>query len=396
MVYDKPLFLTKVDIKISFEGKLLKFSKPIYRNVNRYYLPLFELIKHLGGKVNFRGRKIYLLFKKKYPICIDSEIDNYKITVINKKFYFSLFDICRVLNIKSKWDYNNRCISLYWNRYKLEMNNANQLGRAALIRLEDITAGDEYMESEKLEKFRVVADYMFSSRIPFHIAWIPRFIDPRNGIDNDISRDYSMQNAHFLFTIEYLLNRNGIIGLHGYTHQYGEEVSGEGTEFNEERNTDEESIRKRIEAAIDIARRLELPAKFFESPHYASTAFQQSIYEQYFDIIYEGCIGIWGEKIVKSPRNNRTLYVPTPLGYVEGEDGTEKILNRINNISKDTLASLFYHPYIEFDFINLISGDRGYPMSSYSENSPLHRITKALFDKSCRFLKVSELRCGDD
>lgn len=86
---------------------------------------------------------------------------------------------------------------------------------------------------------------MFSAGIPFHIPWIPRFVDHKNGIDNDISKDYSMPNANFLFTMEYLLNRNGIIGLHGYTHQYGDEVSAVGTEFNDERNNDEKSIRKR-------------------------------------------------------------------------------------------------------------------------------------------------------
>ena len=118
-------------------------------------------------------------------------------------------------------------------------------GRVALIRFEDVTAGDEYLDSDNLEKFRVVADYMFSAGVPFHIAWIPRFIDPPNGIDNDISKDYSMPNANFLFTIEYLLNRNGVIGLHGYTHQYGNEVSADGTEFNEERNNDEGKYKKK-------------------------------------------------------------------------------------------------------------------------------------------------------
>jgi predicted deacetylase len=103
--------------------------------------------------------------------------------------------------------------------------------------------------------------------------------------------------------MEYLLNRNGIIGLHGYTHQYGDEVSAVGTEFSDERNNDEKSIRKRVEAAINTAKKLELPVKFFETPHYAATAFQQSIFEQYFDIIYEPFVGIWGDRIVKSPRN---------------------------------------------------------------------------------------------
>ena len=157
-----------------------------------------------------------------------------------------------------------------------------------------------------------------------------------------------------------------------------------------------ESIRKRVEAAINTAKKLELPAKFFESPHYASTEFQQSIFEQYFDIIYEGYVGIWGDKIVKSPRNHRTLYIPTPLDYVDGKDGTEKMLDRINNLGEDTLASLFYHPDIDFEYITLQSDTSGYPLSNYSENSPLHRIVKALYDKRCSFAKITDLSSNNE
>ena len=217
-------------------------------------------------------------------------------------------------------------------------------------------------------------------------------MDPPNGIDNDISKDYSMSNANFLFTIEHLINRNGVIGLHGYTHQYGKEVSGDGTELYKERNNDERNVRKRVEAAINTAKKLEFPVKFFESPHYAATSFQQSIFEQYFNIIYEGYVGIWGEKIIKSPRNHRTLYIPTPLGYVEGKDGTKKILKRINNLGEDTLASLFYHPYIDFDHIILQNNtNNGYSMSNYSKNSPLHQIVQALYSKECSFKKITYL-----
>ncbi|WP_278281366.1 DUF2334 domain-containing protein [Clostridium sp. BL-8] len=89
---------------------------------------------------------------------------------------------------------------------------------------------------------------------------------------------------------------------------------------------------------------------------------------------------------MKSPSNSRTLYVPTPLGYVEGKDGTKKILKRINNLGEDTLASLFYHPYIDFDHIILQNNtNNGYSMSNYSKNSPLHQIVQALYSKGGSF-----------
>ncbi|MHC1681908.1 MAG: DUF2334 domain-containing protein [Clostridiaceae bacterium] len=393
MVYDKHLSLEENSLKISFEGKLLRFSSPLYIDINRYFLPMLEFINQLEGTVNITGSKITIKFKKKVPISLDYKLDDYKFIVSDSILYLSLFDLCRILNIKSRWNYPNSTISLYWDKEKHVSKNTKKSGRIALIRFEDVTARPGYVDAENLEKFRIMGDYLFSSGIPFHVTWIPRFIDPPNKIDNDISKNNSMPNAHFLFTLEYLLNRNGVIGLHGYTHQYGDEVSAEGTEFDEERNNDEASVRKRVEAAINTANKLELPFKFFESPHYASTEFQQSIFEQYFDIIYEGCVGIWGEKIVTSPRNNKTIYVPTPLSYVQGEveEGTKEMIDRINNLEEDSLASLFYHPDLEFEYITLSSDSNGYPLSSYSENSPLHRITQALIKKGCSFTKVTDL-----
>ncbi|MBA9010447.1 DUF2334 domain-containing protein [Clostridium saccharobutylicum] len=262
MIYDKQLFLVEPNLKISFEGNLLKFISPIYRDINRYFIPMLEFVRLIGGEFNIAKSKIDILFKGKSQIFINYETDDYKFTVVDSVLYLSLFDICRMLNAKSKWDYDSNSILLYWDRNK-HKSYARRPGRIALIRFEDVTAGDGYLDSDNLEKFRIVADYMFSTGVPFHIAWIPRFVDPPNGIDNDISKDYSMPNSNFLFTIEYLLNRNGVIGLHGYTHQYGKEVSADGIEFNEKRNNDEKSIRKRVEAAINIAKRLELPVKFF-------------------------------------------------------------------------------------------------------------------------------------
>ncbi|WP_238899656.1 polysaccharide deacetylase family protein [Clostridium sp. YIM B02500] len=390
MLCDKRIFLVEDDLKINFEGKSIKFNTSIYKNINRYFMPILEFVNQTGGKININGSKIDIKFKEKSSICIDYCISDYKFTVINSAFYISLFDMCRILSIRSKWDYSRSTISLYWDKINYR-NRKNIYGRVGLIRFEDITAGGEYLDSDNLEKLRVVADYMYSAGIPFHIAWIPRFVDPQNGIDNDISKDYSMPNANFLFTMEYLLNRNGTIGLHGYTHQYGDEVSAVGTEFSDERNNDEKSIRKRVEAAINTAKKLELPVKFFETPHYAATAFQQSIFEQYFDIIYEPFVGIWGDRIVKSPRNYRTLYIPTPLGYVEEKDGIDKMINRINNLGEATLASLFYHPYIDFEYITLKIGISRYKLSGYSENSPLHEIAKALYYKGGNFTKITDL-----
>lgn len=379
------LFLSRADLTLVYHGKPLNLRKPLGRVMNRYYVPLLEITKYIGGRIRIEQQKIYLYQSNHAPVIVNNEINNYILNEVYSDVYISLFDFCCLFHLKTKWDYTSKRIMFYPDGDHTQHPAPNS--RIAFIRLEDVTAGGWYLDSANLEKFQIVGDYMYGLSIPFHIAWISRYIDPPNNIDNDVSRDYNMPNAHFVFTFDYLLKKGGLIGLHGYTHQDGNEVSGDGTEFTETLNTDEASIRQRVEAAIDIANRLGYPYKFFESPHYTSTAYQQSIFEQYFDIIYEGYVGIWGDQIVKSPRNNRTLYIPTPLGFVEGENGIEKMEERIRNLSDDALASLFYHPYAEFEFIEL-KEDLTY---TYSENSPLHRIVRAIRQKGCKFSKITDI-----
>lgn len=383
--------LSRNELKLSFEGKRLNYKGFLYRRVNRYFIPVDEVF-NLDERFHTEIKEIRSILYNKESNGGSGKSKGY---IINGKIYVSLFDLCKIFSLRTRWNHKERSITLYYDSVTSMETVKQTKGRSAYIRLEDITAGDEYIEDIKLEKFRVAADYLASVKIPFHIAWIPRFIDPANKIDNDISIDYNIANAHFLFTLEYLLEKGGIIGLHGYTHQYGEEVSGEGTEFSDTRNDDEISIRRRIEAAINTAKKLELPVSFFESPHYASTAYQQSIYESYFNIIYEGCVGIWGEKIVISPRNHKTLYIPTPLGYVQGENGTEDMINRIKLLEKKVLPSLFYHPYKEFDYITFLDSDERFLKYSYSDTSPLHLICNELIQQGCIFSRIDELKSSN-
>jgi hypothetical protein len=144
-----------------------------------------------------------------------------------------------------------------------------------------------------------------------------------------------------------------------------------------------------LELAIFTAGKLDFPVTFFESPHYASTEFQQSIEEQYFDFIYEPCVGIWGDKVVVSPRNKRTLYVPTPLGYISSNNTANDMVSNIRRLPKNIIASLFYHPYLEMDYITLSAGEKGYPLYSYSKASTLHRIVDALLQNGRKPIKIT-------
>lgn len=362
-------FFMREDISFLLEGRKLIFNPAALNYRNRYFLPVRQFVVQAGGVVKLIGTKIHI-FINGSRIMIDLSEGKYRAVFINNDIYLSFSDIVNSLNLKTSWNYERKEITMSFIKQSLH-DNINPADKPALIRFEDVTAGPPYDEALNLEKLRMMADYLFFRSVPFHVAWIPRYIDPPNDIDNDISKNLNMANADFLFTLDYMINKGALIGLHGYTHQYGKEVSGDGTEFNASRNNDVRSVVKRIEAAQNIAEKVEIPYSFFESPHYASTEFQQSIMEEYFDYIYEPCVGIWGDKPIVSPRNKRTIYVPTPLGYVSGKNGPHRMLKRINNLKEDSLASLFYHPSLEMDFIDSSS-------FKYSEDSTLHLIIDTL------------------
>jgi hypothetical protein len=363
-------FFMREDVSFLFEGRKLAFNPPIVNYKNRYFLPVRQFVLQAGGFVQLIGTKI-CIFINDSKIIIDLYEGKYRGIFINNDIYLSFSDIVNCLKLKACWNYEREEIAISFVKKTLQHESINPSNKPALIRFEDVAAGPPYDKALNLEKLRMMCDYLFSRSVPFHVAWIPRYIDPANDIDNDISKNFSIANTDFLYTIDYMVNKGALIGLHGYTHQYGDEVSGYGTEFNESRNNNERSIVKRIEAAENIAKRAEIHYSFFESPHYASNEFQQSIFEEYFDYIYEPCVGIWGDKPVASPRNKRTIYVPTPLSYVSGKNGTYRMLKRIINLKADSLASLFYHPIYEMDFIDSSSLE-------YPEDSPLHLMIETL------------------
>ena len=80
--------------------------------------------------------------------------------------------------------------------------------------------------------------------------------------------------ADFVYTLDYMLDRDGLIGLHGYTHQYGKTVSIEGLEFHAPYGNGvnipatEEYAQERINLAKEAAQNLDIPYAFFEAPHY--------------------------------------------------------------------------------------------------------------------------------
>ncbi len=378
----------------------LDFKKPMKSKFNRYYFSVTDFSKTIGQTILINNDFIKFGNKTKLDIHNKTYYKNGQTLklrgdMVKEKgdYYISFNDLCEILNLRTHWDYDKSSIIINKiNDKKTEKNNSvknDEEVKKAYIRFEDFTSGEIYDRATNLEKIRVIADYMKSENNIFHVAWVPRYVNSEKGIDNDLAENEVMKNAHFIFTMDYLINRNAVIGIHGYTHQYGDAPSIIGSEFGEKGYNQEEQIRERVQQAIINATKLNIPYKFWETPHYRTTKEQQAIFEEYFSYLYEPYIGVYNKNIITSKRNGLTKYIPTPLSYVKDKD-VQTMLNSMENKGEKDAMSLFYHPSKEFDYIDVQVDDRGNINYLYSEDSILKKIVSYADKKGYRFSSIEE------
>ncbi|MDR3669031.1 MAG: DUF2334 domain-containing protein [Ignavibacteriaceae bacterium] len=320
-----------------------------------------------------------------------------KILITGDVVYLSIFDFHKLFNLTVDWDTKAKTLAFYYDRDNPAKQARPAAGKPALIRFEDVSAMN-YALPESMEKLRIVSDYLYAENIPFHVAWVPRYIDPRpsSRADIDISKQYSMANADFVYTLDYMLDRDGLIGLHGYTHQYGNTVSIEGLEFHAPFGNGvnipdtEKYAQDRINLAKDVAQNLDIPYAFFEAPHYGIFGSQLMVAEKNFDIIYEDYPGSPNQIVVRRNGNKTTKFIPTPLNYVDGKNDVNRMINKVRNLSPNVLASFFLAPNLEFDSISLSKDKDGYPSYTYG-TSVLHQLLKVFQENGYRFVKITEL-----
>lgn len=391
--------IEEVPYKISLylNGEKMNFKKDILYKNNRFYISLSEFSSYFDSKEEIHGDNI--IIKNVTNIDLDKKVykqDDRSISLRgeiikkNNDYYISFFDLCEIFNVNTYWDYDSN--NLYMSKRSLEDGGKGKdvKKKQAFIRFEDFTAGDVYITKGALEKVRVVADYMNIIGEKFNVAWVPRYIDNTNNIDNDISKKNTIQNDNFIFTLDYFLNRGGRIGLHGYTHQYKDSNSVVGFEFGDDGYNEVTEIRKRVESALMIANKENIPISFWETPHYKTTNKQQQIFEEYFKIIYEPSIGVYNKKIIVSKTNGITKYIPTPMGYVD-DDGTG-ILDRIKNKKDDEELSLFYHLSCEIKSIDIFVDKNGEIEYSYGNNSILKKIIKTVDELGFKFEDINNVK----
>jgi hypothetical protein len=281
----------------------------------------------------------------------------------------------------------------------------------ALIRLEDVGPGGYYETAENQIKLLVIADYLYARRVPFHVAVISRFIDPGRGIDHSIGNPYDSTASRFSQTLHALTARGASLGMHGYTHQYGQSVSAEGYEFAysgcsrdcpPDDPPDSLSAQRfqrsyaysRYSMALSAFQAARLRPDWWETPHYAASEVQRKILEACSWLIYEDNPDAPDSRQVTHRKSKsilgKTFYVPTPLGYVGGasvDQDVSRIINLVDQFDDDDLASFFYHPFLEFPYIHIRSDAPPY----YDAVSPLKTLIQHMLSHGRRFVSILDL-----
>lgn len=369
---------------------------PVIEKAQRYYIPLNYIAKSLHYNVLDKGDLVSIIGKNNeilltydtYSTDTSSGDLRGKLLTYNNERYISISDIEQIFNLVAIFDFNERTITLV----NSELSNApteknlNEDSEVALFRFEDFTAGEGYMKPENQVKVKCMGDYIAQSGNKFHVGWIPRFVAPTDGIDNDLLKINTMANVGFVNLLDYLINRGAEVGLHGYTHQSGDDRSAVGSDFTSEINNSEEEASALIEKSINTASALNIPVHFFESTHYSDTPLQQEVIKKYFKYAYEPYDYKNNNNIYKSGDN---FFVPTPIGFVQNEDPTP-IIDILNSDNPEILKSFFYHASIEMSYVNYsIDNDTLY--AKFDDKSPLVRLMSAINDNGYTTVHVDEL-----
>ena len=300
-----------------------------------------------------------------------------------------------MLNLYTRWDKDNKLIDCKIDGF----NSTNiipyksKINQVGFIRFEDVGLSSQNYSKEYFEKLRIIANYMFQKKMPYHIAWIPRYVIPNQGIDNNPLTKNNFEMAEMIYSLDYFTTHNGVVGLHGYTHQIDNEESGTGFEFGKAQPSTE-IFKEKIEKALETASYLDIPINFFEAPHYEVTPDQNKIAEKSFKILYYpfNDYGIDKADLTKpqlSPYNKSSYYISTPLDYIPvGKE--ELALAKIKNTTINKMGSVFFHPSLENSFISLTENNN-IPDFNYNNNSTLKRLINILEEKGFNIIKVTDI-----
>jgi hypothetical protein len=393
---DKPV--TKINgVSLNILNTTNLTNVPMLLKAQRYYIPLSFICSELNYTLDNSNNSISIynndnkIFLTETSYEKNSETGTLRGNLINNNgsYYISISDIEELFDLIAIFDFQNKKISLLPNNVKSPDDSSILYSdKIGLIRFEDFGCGYTNTVDKNQTKIKIMTNLLFSQGMKFHVSWIPRFVVPSANFDNDLLTNDNITNVGFVNVLDYVINKGGEIGLHGYTHQSGNDASGTGEEMSKDVNSTEAETRAVIEKGIDTASALNIPISYYESPHYRDTEQQKKIISQYFQYIYEPYD--YTKKNIYKP-DNYHLFVPAPLGRIaDPSTDATRIIDKLNEGDPDILNSFYYHPSIEIDYINFNTNNSKLNIA-YDTNSPLQQIVKALKDDEYTTVHIDEL-----
>lgn len=383
-----------VNYNITPAGIRIKFAKGegrdnIFCN-GRLCVSVEEGVRLMGGSFEQTGFVFKITIEGKTSFFQYSADSNKPYIIIyNERPYINIYDFITPFGYEMTADTEQNCAEIM--KYSQQTPTGVRYKRniRAFIRLEDIVAdgmkpdGTGNYTADMLEKLKYTAEYLYNRGYEYYVAWIPVYVYPPDNYKNDVSREYNLYNSYFLYVMDFMKDHGGHIGLHGYTHQYGNDESGNGYEWG--KNTPytlQEQQMRMIESKL-FCTRLGYNAEFFEFPHYAATEEQKKMAEEYFDVIYQS-YGSNNNIVCKEKDGRKIYYIPTPAEYVRFKRDYS-IYDKIDRCIENNYAvSFYFHPVLDKDKIAIenINGSRVW---KYIEEAMLPEIISYADGKGCYF-----------
>ncbi len=225
------------------------------------------------------------------------------------------------------------------------------------VRIEDVHA---FREPKNLVE---IADYLSSKNIPFTIALIPAYVNPKNHKVITLSESPEIVKA-----IKYMQDKGGTVILHGYTHQYKkEEVSGEGYEFWDGKKDEplKENmkifVKDRVLNGLRVCIENGIYPLAFEAPHYAMESEGYKELKKYFST-YMGQHQNNDKKFstntypyIIRDTEEFNIFIPENLGYINPEDKFtfQNIKENLDKLSivRGFSGGFFFHSYLNIEYL---------------------------------------------
>lgn len=362
-----------------------------YKKYNLEYLGKTNNIvsvNYKGKSYNLDEHYLFNLVKSKEVSnkvigSIDDTLNKYPYIINDKNlFYVSKLDLDGVL-------FYIFCDSLN------DIFNIKKFDKGSIfVRIEDVHA---FRDPKNLVD---IADYLSSKDIPFAIALIPAYVNPKNHKIITLSESPEVVKA-----VKYMQDKGGTVILHGYTHQYKkEEVTGEGYEFwdgekDAPLNEDMEVfVKNRVLSGLRICIENGIYPLAFEAPHYAIESEGYKELKKYFST-YVGQHQNNDKKFstntypyVIRDTEEFNIFIPENLGYIDPEDNFtfQDIKEKLDKVSivRGFSGGFFFHSYLDIEYLKYTI--------EYLEKQNIKFMNLRDFDNWVRIDEIQIRNVGDE